>query len=904
MPNVRRSDSTGKVHRPVLPGVNEVAYRKLHRLLLSDKGTPVLKAFLQVRQAIARADFSGTVSPAAQETTVAVSVVLNVMAEFDAVESMRSPLGWLHAADDTNVDAFAFRGRAAQLLRIGTFILLSRHAGEGDVLTLLALAFGMDALNARFGDLLGGDPVIPLPPKLPGELGRFPDLQRVACVNEIGAALLEVGTTALARPQPLFGAEIDSVEPARGCPGDTVQIRGLGFGDTQAATVAVWFTGRWGTSVQAWVVSWSDTAITVIVPLGAGNGCVSIVDTPVGFSGLFGASMKLAGAIESCLGAAGARAAGGILRIGTSTTQFNQTCTSPKATFLGGPPIIDFFLANQRSGVTQIVPGGAVTLAWRVSGADSVRIAAVSGSALPAVGANLAANQGQVDTSPIQFVDGDHGTYVLSAVNRCGTTTARVDIVCLGKKALVLSGGGTKAAFEVGAVQCLYDVHGYVPDIVAGASAGALNAAKLAEGRGSLPALRSMWLGLSTEKDFYLEAPWFRFLDAKVKIYLQSSSSGIGFMIANKVASLAAEKIMGTFLGALGVPGWVYTVMTSIYPVTTGIIDVALLVDAARQGLSANAIFSPTPLSALVGANIDPTVIAQSGVQLRISMISLETGQDEIVDQRGVMLSNGTAMPLPTALLAATALPIAFPPVAFGPTSLPLEHFIDGGTRNNIPIRSAAQAGADRIVTIMASPRGMPFKPGWATATLLTLAPRALEILLDEVQEDDLAPYRGFNVPTELVSPSFLVHDTLTVDPGLISINMDYGYMCAYDDLVAPSLQRDALRRFSDDITRMRVDAWASEHYVNGEKLQPLRSVLVSNPDPVEFEYLRTLKQSIRDLTKARVDLAGMSSVPATCYVWWQEFERHPWLPTIPNPWSALTTPTGPVKAAAMPPRL
>jgi len=48
--------------------------------------------------------------------------------------------------------------------------------------------------------------------------------------------------------------------------------------------------------------------------------------------------------------------------------------------------------------------------------------------------------------------------------------------------ALVLSIGATEGDFEVGAVRRLFEL-GVTPDLIAGTSVGAINAAKLAEGK-------------------------------------------------------------------------------------------------------------------------------------------------------------------------------------------------------------------------------------------------------------------------------------------------------------------------------------------------------------------------------------------------------------------------------------
>ena len=52
-----------------------------------------------------------------------------------------------------------------------------------------------------------------------------------------------------------------------------------------------------------------------------------------------------------------------------------------------------------------------------------------------------------------------------------------------GPTAFVLAGGGTKGAFEVGALQYAVEVEGIAPDIVTATSAGAIAAVVLAQGR-------------------------------------------------------------------------------------------------------------------------------------------------------------------------------------------------------------------------------------------------------------------------------------------------------------------------------------------------------------------------------------------------------------------------------------
>lgn len=90
------------------------------------------------------------------------------------------------------------------------------------------------------------------------------------------------------------------------------------------------------------------------------------------------------------------------------------------------------------------------------------------------------------------------------------------------KKALVLSGGGARGAYHIGVIQALVDMgwmpDGRGPDIIAGTSIGAINAAALASGR-TAAQLRAAWLGMHTEDVHRLSAeippvarPLLRFL--------------------------------------------------------------------------------------------------------------------------------------------------------------------------------------------------------------------------------------------------------------------------------------------------------------------------------------------------------------------------------------------------------
>jgi NTE family protein len=87
-----------------------------------------------------------------------------------------------------------------------------------------------------------------------------------------------------------------------------------------------------------------------------------------------------------------------------------------------------------------------------------------------------------------------------AAAAGCGATTRAPDAPI----ALVLSGGGAKGAYEAG-VAAVFIERGLPIRLVAGSSAGALNAAMIADGR--VDRLDALWRGLSRDRVYSLRTP-------------------------------------------------------------------------------------------------------------------------------------------------------------------------------------------------------------------------------------------------------------------------------------------------------------------------------------------------------------------------------------------------------------
>lgn len=125
------------------------------------------------------------------------------------------------------------------------------------------------------------------------------------------------------------------------------------------------------------------------------------------------------------------------------------------------------------------------------------------------------------------------------------------------QKALVLSGGGGRGAYHVGAIEALVEQgwmeDGKGPDIIAGTSIGAINAAALASGM-TVAQLKTAWLNMHTEDVHRLSddmppvvRPFLRFLLSSV-LTSQAHSGGQHQPLSDEEQAMST----GSFLTRMG----------------------------------------------------------------------------------------------------------------------------------------------------------------------------------------------------------------------------------------------------------------------------------------------------------------------------------------------------------------
>ena len=232
------------------------------------------------------------------------------------------------------------------------------------------------------------------------------------------------------------------------------------------------------------------------------------------------------------------------------------------------------------------------------------------------------------------------------------------------KIALVLTGGGARAAYQVGCLRCIArEFPHFEPKILTGVSAGAINAAFLASHTGtwidSLDELRSVWLDLKTEK-----------------VYRTDS-----YDVLWRVLRMGLRILSGGRLGSGTVRGMVDTAPLAnfLFEHLETDADGKLKLDAKLRKGVLEAI-------ALVTTNY-ANGRAEAWVQ----------SSSQNLWEKGQLTSRPTELML-SHVLASAAIPLFFPAVRLGGS-----WHGDGHLRLNAPLSPAIHLGATKILAVSPS---------------------------------------------------------------------------------------------------------------------------------------------------------------------------------------------------------
>ena len=191
--------------------------------------------------------------------------------------------------------------------------------------------------------------------------------------------------------------------------------------------------------------------------------------------------------------------------------------------------------------------------------------------------------------------------------------------------------------------------------------------------------------------------------------------------------------------------------------------------------------------------------------QLNAELAGLRQQLQAAMIHCGALAVAPLTVPLREATIASASIPGVFEPVTMcGKT------YVDGGIRENLPLQAALDLGATRVFAIAAGRDGLAAED-CSSLTAPAILLRSIDIMLDEVGVGDATPSPRTPAEITMIRPSFEVHSPLDVVPGLIRINMAYGYMRAADAMISDAEQRAAAELLADEITRLRRDLYLTE---------------------------------------------------------------------------------------------
>ena len=283
----------------------------------------------------------------------------------------------------------------------------------------------------------------------------------------------------------------------------------------------------------------------------------------------------------------------------------------------------------------------------------------------------------------------------------------------------------------------------------------------------------------------------------------------------------------------------------------------------------ARSIYNLGPIKSLLSnpAFFDVERIQSSSIDLRLAVVGLESGKLRFVSKDGRIEGlNESSVNLVDAVLASAAIPFVFPPVKLGS-----ETYVDGGVREMVPIQAAVTAGADRIFALVASKAGIGPMGSFDHSNISDITKRAAaDIMPDEIQRNETHPDGlGWPSTVTVIQPRIDLHDGLTIHPGLISLAIDYGWMCA----------SDAVGETADLPLRAQV----TDH------LSLLRKQIVEREEGAlsragTWFHFRGMKRRLAQLVSLR--LAAGGPIP-TGTNWWQRWEGHrrAWTRPTVSPW-------------------
>jgi len=317
----------------------------------------------------------------------------------------------------------------------------------------------------------------------------------------------------------------------------------------------------------------------------------------------------------------------------------------------------------------------------------------------------------------------------------------------MSKTGIVLTGGGARAAYQVGVLRAIADMYpdaAYPFEVIVGTSAGAINALSLAGGgnifRHNISHLESIWAKLETPQ-----------------IY---NSSTYGIM--RNMTGVARKLMAG---GEVKRP-------------------MSLLNNRPLSHLLEKEINFPAVQQAIASGGVHAVGVNACGYSTGQNICFFD-GHDDLQSwSSGQRAGSRTTLDL-RHVLASSAIPTLFPPVKIN-----REYFGDGVTRQMAHVSPALRLGAERVLVIgvssnVVSSSGRPEKPG--IPNFGQVLGHVFNGMFLDTLEYDIDRLRVMNQLIDLIPPEKLAESNLNLRPVEV---LDISPSEPIDEIAAPYMDR------------------------------------------------------------------------------------------------------------------
>ena len=444
-----------------------------------------------------------------------------------------------------------------------------------------------------------------------------------------------------------------------------------------------------------------------------------------------------------------------------------------------------------------------------------------------------------------------------------------------------LSGGGSKASFQIGVLDYLY-AHDpeFRPTHFVGASAGAILAAGLSqyatheEQSAWVAKVTDIWLGMRTSDDMFAPREWYHRLQqegpdwlkivqphqepAKPKLQLFNRAGTPSSPVSPPIPADPVEAAL-TPERELKRAEWSVQDIAALAGNIGRLPRIGSDLSSIWSGLeTTRSMYRPgAVLKHLLEPEVfDPKRVRDSGMKLRVAMVALESGELRFMDEKGQLLDRDNNLfdplqrDLVLGLLASCSIPAVFRAVPIGP-----ETYVDGGTRENVPAEMAmSHLGGTRHYVVSSHVGGVSPRPSMADDSMFSVVMRSMEILIDESARDEIGWAKSRQAI--VITPTIDVHDSMTVHPGLMQIFRDHGWLRA----------AEVMHRASPEVVELH-------RRIIEQRMECLRleQAYLDAPAPLARAEVTVAKLNLKQM----IDRDESELLPDDASEWARKFEKH-----------------------------